>query len=197
MDIPNSKTDDYLTQTRRWEAQHDAVVAAWLESQDFVDAIERDTARFAAKALISVTEMRGMGQLPGEPVREPLCWDEIDAYEILFQYVVHGGLMAGWSEVAYLRFMGSFASYLGARGIIPAAEHARLEREFPVWADRLLEVWAHGGWYERCGRHIAPTEQRDLDPSLVSPKPALARPKNQKKNAKGRKTGARVRHRHG
>lgn len=195
MGTPNSKSHDFRTDSHSWKADHDAEVVAWLESLDFVDAIERDTARFAATALISVTEMRGMGHVPGEPVREPLCWDEIDAYEILFQYVVHGGLMAGWSAAAYLQFMGSFASYLGERGIIPAAVHERLEREFPIWAGRLLEVWEHGGWYERSGRHIAPTELHEPDRGLASPKPSRA--PTGKKNKKGQKTGARAWHRRG
>jgi len=186
--------DDYLL-SQNWTAQHQAEITAWLETQDIADAIEHDTARFAAAALVSVPEMRGVGRVLGEPVREALCWDEIDAYEILFQFVVHGGPMDGWSEAAYLRFMGSFASFLGERGIIPAHEHAKLECEFPIWADRLLEVWHQGGWYERSGRHIAPAELRQRDEFLASTKPRKARAKGKSKNKKGQKTGARIWHR--
>lgn len=120
-----------------------------------------DIRRSAARMLVRIPEARGEGWAPGEPDREPYAWDEIDAYEILFCQVVHGG---GHGEPReYLRLIGSFANYLGEVGVIPTAEHAALQAEWALWSKRLVEVWDRDGWYLADGTHLTREELERRD----------------------------------
>jgi hypothetical protein len=143
-----------------WWDEHQVLVEAWIRGEYAAGLDQIDLAEHAASSLIRIPESRAEGHLPGEPIREPYCWDEIDAYEILFQQVVHGVLMEGWDPAEYVRLIGAFAAYLGERGVIPAAEHARLQEEYGLWAGRLLEVWANHGWYHRDGTHRRPGQKK-------------------------------------
>ena len=157
-DVTTSST----TETARlsWERAHLPLVEAWLEREGGVSfGPEEDIRRSAAHSLLMVPQMRAWGRLPNEPVREAFTWDEIDAYEILFGFLVHGGT-GGFDAGELLRWIGSFAAYLGEQGVIPAAEHAVLQRDWDVWSERFLDMWELGGWYRPDGTYQS---QEELD----------------------------------
>ncbi len=142
-----STTEDWFSRSKRWSEDHQAYVEGWLEQHGGPAAsLGHDIRASAAHSLLRIPEARAEGRAPGDPDREPYVWDEIDAYEILFCHVVHGG--CGPDDAAeFLRLIGSFAAYLGEQGVIGRAEHLALQDEWPLWSQRLLEVWEEGGWY--------------------------------------------------
>ncbi len=158
-------TEDWFSRSARWMEDHQEHVEGWLQQHGGPAAFPgHDIRGFAARSLLRSPEARAEGPAPGEPDREPYLWDEIDAYEILFCHVVHGG--HGLDDAAeFLRLMGSFAAYLGEQGVIGPAEHAALHQEWPVWSQRLLEVWEDGGWYLADGTYSSPEDiaQRDRE----------------------------------
>lgn len=150
VDCPNVRTqhttEDWLSRSRRWHAQHEPHVEAWLEHEGGAPCGPSDPRRTAVWSLLRIPEARGEGRAPGDPVREPYVWDDLDAYEILFCHVVHGGYVDA-DPKELLRLIGSFAHHLGEAGVIPSREHEALQAEWAQWSQRLLEVWEHGGWY--------------------------------------------------
>jgi len=155
-------SETWSSRGERWHADHQAFVDAWLELLAASEPPEDDDLMvrdFAASSLLRVPEVRGYIHLLGEPEREPLTWNAIDAYEILFQQIVYGG-HPFIEPREYLRLIGSFAAYLGDIGIIPPREHAQLRAEWGVWSERLLQVWEGKGWYERDGTYVPPGEFR-------------------------------------
>lgn len=138
-----------------WERQRRLAVEWMLEEED-AGRLEHSLASYAASCLLMVVEHRAIGHGPGELVREPSSWKEIDAYEILFESIGVAGGHPFWEVEDVLRAVGWFAAFLGRRGEIGAAEAGRLEREYPVWMERLLEVLDTGAWYERGGGYRAP-----------------------------------------
>lgn len=151
-----STTEDWFSRGKRWAEDHQGYVEGWLEQHGGPSAsLGHDIRRSAARSLLRIPEARADGRAPGDPDREPYLWDEIDAYEILFCHVVHGG--CGLDDAAeFLRLIGSFAAYLGEQGVIGRAEHLALHREWSTWSERLLEVWEDGGWYLADGTYFSP-----------------------------------------
>lgn len=150
-----SEAESWLSRDEEWTHHHQAHIDGWLEGQQAASADADDVRGFAARTLIGIPAKRVVGRTPDEPDREPYTWDEIDAYEVLFQQVVYGGHPFVEAE-AYLHFMGEFADYLGQLGVIAGAEHAALVADWEVWSSRVLEVWTQGGWYLRDGTHLPP-----------------------------------------
>ena len=151
-------TEDWFSRGARWMEEHQDYVDAWLvENGGPAAAAGHDVRRSAARSLLRIPEARAEGPAPGEPDREPYAWCEIDAYEILFCHVVHGG-RGLYDAAEYLRLIGSFAAYHGEQGVIGPAEHAALHEEWPLWSKRLLEVWEHGGWYLADGTYSSPED---------------------------------------
>lgn len=138
----------------------DAWMRLWIEFETEAPYVEGESwdLRYAAGALTGAIEMRGMIVLPGEPARDPNSWAGIDAYEVLFQNVVHQGVCVDVGEREHLENIADFADFLGRHGVIPEAEHLALQGEFDLWAERLLHVWKDGGWYDRDGRHLSPAQ---------------------------------------
>ena len=145
--------------TSWWERQRE-LAAQWTTEAEEAGLADRALASHAAFCLLLVIEHRAIGYLPGEPIREPDSWSEIDAYEILFQIMGHTGGDPFWEFEDLLRAIGSFADFLGRHGEIGAAEHALLLEEYPVWMERLLEVWDTGCWYERDGTYRPPLQPK-------------------------------------
>lgn len=158
-----STTEDWFSRGKRWMEEHREYVEGWLEQQHGPAAsFGQDLRGSAARSLLRIPEARAEGRAPGDPDREPYLWDEIDAYEILFGHVVHGG--CGPDDAAeFLRLIGSFAAYLGEQGVIGRAEHLALHEEWPVWSRRLLEVWEDGGWYLADGTYFSPAYIAERD----------------------------------
>lgn len=141
-----------------WDRQRDLAVE-WMLEVEAAGLAHHELARYAASSLFLVIEHRAIGHVPGEPIREPDSWDEIDAYEILFQVVgLSGGSEPFFDFEDVLRLIGSFADFLGRKGEIGPAEHAKLQEEYPLWKERLLEVWDNGAWYYRDGTYRPPLE---------------------------------------
>ena len=87
--------------------------------------------RFAATCLLSVPEQRAMGTMPGQPRRTPYCWDEIDAHEVLYDYLAHiGG--SDYEPEALLGSMQSFAAFLVRRGVITSDLDRDLAKAMPT-----------------------------------------------------------------
>ncbi|MBV1858187.1 MAG: hypothetical protein KUG77_07230 [Nannocystaceae bacterium] len=162
MDTSNT-AETWLAHAERWHAQHQELVDAWVEQMGGPTPWEPgfDLHRFAARALVGVPEARAVGWAPGEPERESYVWDEIDAYEVLFIHVVHGGHPGDVDSSQYLKLLGSFATFLGEQGVIGRDEHVALQRDWAVWSQRLLEVWEHGGWYFADGIYRAPERNEE------------------------------------
>lgn len=154
----DSTTEDCFPRGERWTEEHQEHLEGWLQQHGGPAALPgHDVRRSAARSLLRIPEARAEGRAPGDPDREPYLWDEIDAYEILFCHVVHGG--HGLDDPSeFLRLIGSFGAYLGEQGVIGPAEHAALHEEWPVWSLRLLEVWEDGGWYLADGTHFSPED---------------------------------------
>lgn len=138
-----------------WERQRRLAVE-WMLEEEAAGQIEHSLASYAAACLLMVIEHRAIGRTPGEPIRAPHSWSEIDAYEILFQTMGHTGGDPLWELEDVLRAIASFVDFLGRRAEIGALESARLEQEYPLWKERLLEVRDTGGWYERDGSYRPP-----------------------------------------
>lgn len=157
MDTPNT-AETWLARGERWHCEHRELVDAWVEQVGGPTPwdLGYDAHRSAARELLRIPEARAEGTVPGEPQREPFVWDELDAYEVLFCHVVHGGPMGMAEPWEYLQLMGSFAAFLGEQGVIGLDEHAALRRDWPVWSQRLVEVWEEGGWYFADGTHRSP-----------------------------------------
>lgn len=155
--ITSTIAETWLALGERWHAQHQHLVDAWVEQLAGPTPWEPgfDLHRFAARGLLRIPEARDEGRMPGEPEREPFAWDEIDAYEVLFCHVVHGR-HPELDPREYLDLMGSFAAFLGTEGVIGLDEHAALQRDWAVWSQRLLQVWAQGGWYLADGTYYSP-----------------------------------------
>ena len=157
-------TEDWFSRSARWMEEHQDHVEGWLEQQGApAVSFGSDARRSATHSLLRIPEARAEGRAPGEPDREPYLWDEIDAYEILFCHVVHGGSCGPGEPAEFLRLIGSFAAYLGEQGVIGPSEHAALHEEWPLWSQRLLEVWEDGGWYLADGTYSSPEHIRERE----------------------------------
>jgi len=135
-----------------WERQR-VLAAQWMREVEAAGEFDHPLASHAASCLLLVVEFRGM---PAESTRDPDSWEGIDAYEILFENVGLGGRNRVWEIEDVLRAVGSFAGFLGRHGEIPVADHARLQVDYPLWMDRLVEVIDTGAWYERDGTYLPP-----------------------------------------
>ena len=138
-----------------WKA-HNPAALAWLRERIAAGLTEVEQARFAASSLLEVPIVRAWGSTPGIPDRPPYVWDEVDAYEIVFDvFGMGGGVMAGWSTKLVLDELRSFARYLVTHGLIPPEHGAGLDADLDVWIPRLLECFdGHRWWYLRDGRRI-------------------------------------------
>ncbi|MCR9160490.1 MAG: hypothetical protein ACE37F_27730 [Nannocystaceae bacterium] len=152
------------------EAEHQPHVDAWIASLGVSEGPGCNIYRSVAGTVLEIPQRRGDGRLPGEPEREPLTWDEIDAFELLFTYVIYGGCPA-YDSREYLTLMGSFVEYLGEAGVIPAAEHAALKTQWGPWMERALDVWETGSWYKPDGKRISPEELRRANGETAARKP--------------------------
>jgi hypothetical protein len=129
---------------------------AWLRVRVAEGLVEVEQARHSAHCLLTTLTMRAMGSAPGIPDREPYVFDELDAYEVLFDYFGQGGgAVEGWDERLIVEEIRSFAAFLTARGIIEAEHGAVLDADFAVWIPRLLQCFEdERWWYRRDGRRI-------------------------------------------
>ena len=157
------------TAPKTWEETHQPHVEAWLEREGLMPWSPHGAYHCAVDTLLQVPHWRGMARLPGEPEREPDSWEEIDAHEILFTFLVYGG-PAGYDERTLVRLIGSFADYLGEVGVIPPAEHAAIQAEWSAWSEHLLDVWETGCWYERDGTRISPEELQRRNEAAMEPR---------------------------
>lgn len=114
---------------------------AWLATRPRPGGVPTAEDSSAASSLLSVPVDRVTDGLLEGPKREPLSWAGIDACEILMHELVQPELPEDVDVEAYLQAIGSFAAFLGERGLIPAREHEQLQAEFGDWAARLLPLW--------------------------------------------------------
>ena len=135
---------------------HNPSAVAWLRARISAGLTEVEQARFAAATLLQVPIVRAWGSTPGVPDRPPYVWDDIDAYEIVFDYFgMSGGVMAGWSTKLVLEELRSFARYLVMHGVIATEHGAGLDADLEQWIPRLLECFDDPRWwYLRDGRRI-------------------------------------------
>lgn len=153
---------------QHWWDRHQPYAEAWLESRVRQGEPHWEEAEHAVSTLLTTPVMRGWGRMPDEPERPWLSWEDIDAYEILFEFVIHGGVFGWYNVPAYLEAMRSFAAYLGERGLIARREHEQLQAEWDIWAARLIQVSKERGWYDRDGTRYTEEELREKNAAAVA-----------------------------
>lgn len=146
-----------------WRRRHAPEVMAWLEEEVAQGLDDPEQARFATWLLISVPVNRtpNIDERPDPP---PLfTWDGIDAYEILFEHVLHGGgFIAHWSYEFMLPAIRRFAAFLHRRGVIPDELGAALDRDLEALIPKALLATLGCVWWTRDGRmlHNCPKARR-------------------------------------
>ena len=119
----------------QWWRTFQPVVGAWLAEELAGGCDDLSMAKFAAESLLRVPEARAWD---GRDTRPEYDWAEIDAYEVLFENVVHGGTEPLWEDDKLLARLRSFAAYLTREGFIEPVVGASLDRGLEVWIPRLL-----------------------------------------------------------
>lgn len=150
---PPNPSDD---EERDLWATYSPEAIAWLRVRVAEGLTELEQAKHSAHCLVSTLTARAWGSAPGIPDREPYVWDEIDAYEVLFDnFAQGGGVPEGWSLRVVVQEIRSFAAFLTERGLIPAELGATLDADFAVWIPRVLECFEdRRWWYRRNGRRV-------------------------------------------
>jgi hypothetical protein len=129
-------------------------VLAWLAEQVDLGLDDHDAlrhAKFAATTLLDVPPMRAMGDGIGLEGRPPYSWDQIDAYEILFDSLAHGAPYVGTDLHAVAAGIRSFARFLGRHGVLDPEASEALDLDLQVWIPRLVRYVANGVWWNRDG----------------------------------------------
>jgi|GEM_PF-2520635 len=136
-----------------WWRGHQSVAVAWIHDEWENGFAPLQMLTDAARVLLYVPVARGRRGNPDEFPRPRFSWAEVDAFEILMEHVVF--LPGGEANpVLYLNTLGSFVDDLCLGGHIPAREAEALEREWGLWAERLLETWSTGCLYTREGNVV-------------------------------------------
>lgn len=135
---------------RTWWRDHGEHLRAWLRErveEGLECAHEAEEAKYGATTLLHAIAMRAVGTLSDRTSRPAFSWDEVDAYEILFDFLAHVGVMQGWDEEVVVEGIRSFADYLGRQGVIEGPTHERLQAELELWIPRILDFFDNGTWY--------------------------------------------------
>lgn len=123
----------------------------WLEEEVEQGLEDPEQARYAAGLLISVPaeRMPHIDERPEPP--PPFTWEGIDAYEILFEYVLHAGHLDCWSYDFLLPAIRRFAAFLHRRGVIPDELGTALDRDFEDLIPKALVASLGCVWWTRNG----------------------------------------------
>jgi hypothetical protein len=144
---PNPHGDE----ARAWWATYEPVVVDWLREQVERGVEDLVQLKYGATTLLGVPDMRAMGCGFDEEPRPAYVWDDIDAYEILFDFLAHGGLPTDWDAELITSSLRSFAAYLVRRGFIEPQAGEQLDRDLELWIPRVLAHFDDGPWWTRTG----------------------------------------------
>ena len=127
---------------------------AWLEEEVEQGLDDPEQAEFAAHLLITIPTER-VPHIDERPDPPPsYSWEGIDAYEVLFDHVLHGRLSYHWTYAFMLPAIRRFAAFLHRRGIIPNELGPTLDRDFEALIPKAL-VATHGCvWWTRAGEML-------------------------------------------
>lgn len=141
-------------ESRDWWRLHEPAVFAWLEEEVDAGLEDPEQAKFAATLLLAVPTDRVPRADPRVDPPPPYSWVGIDAYEILFEHVLLGGLPDYFDYEVLLPAMRRFATFLRRHGLIPVELGIALDCDFEGWIPKAVMAAKGCVWWSRDGRMV-------------------------------------------